>query len=566
MYRTFIKFLKIGKDKSAHWFVRCQDIFLSIFLFVGGLLMMLFSGIMLMTENFLGGGIIGLSGLYALAIYAIARKQESYSVLLTRMVCFGIAATIFGLMASRDYFLSGLLCMVFPLMACLLFHPKKGSILSAIILIAYLGGGLILDFPQYALIAFVFVGIVFLILLSGLIVIYEDNESEQECKISDIQKEADIKNEFISQLSRQIRTPLNNIVGIGNLLNDTQLNQRQRDWMETIIASAHTLANVVNIIASKVPSTGIVDTKPASVNFNLQTVLENTVQLFVGQSNEYNIGLKPNLGEAHMLEGAPIMIRQIFLTLIDAVIKNKNNEKINIIISHRVKQETETTLDIDFEVRVSDHLVFDAETNDAKMINYSIASKLIAMSGNKLTVTHAPSSTLFGFALSFKRGREEQKDDSKTAETATAETAEAAKETAAPASSVDLKEANVLLVEDNLINQKIVILSIKNLVKKIDVANNGLEAIEKFNAAKYDIILMDIQMPMMDGITATKNIRGIESDKKLVPTPIIAITANALAGDREHCLASGMDEYVPKPVDFKDLEGKMKILLGGSKV
>jgi CheY-like chemotaxis protein len=119
----------------------------------------------------------------------------------------------------------------------------------------------------------------------------------------------------------------------------------------------------------------------------------------------------------------------------------------------------------------------------------------------------------------------------------------------------------VLLVEDNLINQKIVILSIQKLVKNINVANNGQEALDKFNAGKHDIILMDIQMPVMDGIQATKKIREVELEKRIVPTPIIAITANALAGDREHCLASGMDEYISKPFQVEVLVSKMKNLL-----
>jgi CheY-like chemotaxis protein len=129
---------------------------------------------------------------------------------------------------------------------------------------------------------------------------------------------------------------------------------------------------------------------------------------------------------------------------------------------------------------------------------------------------------------------------------------------------VALKDAKVLLVEDNLINQKIVLLSLKNIVKKVDVANNGKEALDKFDKTKYDIILMDIQMPIMDGIIATKKIREKESSTK-TQTPIIAITANALAGDRENCLAVGMDDYISKPFQVNVLLEKMKDLLVSDK-
>ena len=118
----------------------------------------------------------------------------------------------------------------------------------------------------------------------------------------------------------------------------------------------------------------------------------------------------------------------------------------------------------------------------------------------------------------------------------------------------------ILLVEDNAINQKIIILSLKNHVKNIDIANNGKDALDKFGTSKYHLILMDIQMPVMDGILATKKIREIEASTNQ-HTPIIAITANALAGDKENCLAAGMNDYISKPFQPEVLINKMKNLL-----
>ena len=131
--------------------------------------------------------------------------------------------------------------------------------------------------------------------------------------------------------------------------------------------------------------------------------------------------------------------------------------------------------------------------------------------------------------------------------------------------AVNLKDANILLVEDNLINQKIVLLSLKGMVKNIDFANNGKEALEKFGTNKYDIILMDIQMPVMDGIIATKKIRETESSTN-IQTPIIAITANALSGDRENYLAVGMNDYISKPFQVDILVQKMRDLLTKKKI
>jgi CheY-like chemotaxis protein len=125
---------------------------------------------------------------------------------------------------------------------------------------------------------------------------------------------------------------------------------------------------------------------------------------------------------------------------------------------------------------------------------------------------------------------------------------------------IELKNANILLVEDNAINQKIIILSLKNLVKNIDIANNGKDALDKFGISKYDLILMDIQMPVINGIVATKKIRELEATSN-TQTPIIAITANALSGDKETCLAAGMNDYISKPFQVEVLVNKMKALL-----
>jgi CheY-like chemotaxis protein len=125
---------------------------------------------------------------------------------------------------------------------------------------------------------------------------------------------------------------------------------------------------------------------------------------------------------------------------------------------------------------------------------------------------------------------------------------------------VELNNANILLVEDNAINQKIIILSLKNHVKNIDIANNGKDALDKFGITKYDLILMDIQMPVINGIAATKKIRELEATTN-TQTPIIAITANALSGDKEACLAAGMNDYISKPFQVEVLVNKMKMLL-----
>jgi len=121
----------------------------------------------------------------------------------------------------------------------------------------------------------------------------------------------------------------------------------------------------------------------------------------------------------------------------------------------------------------------------------------------------------------------------------------------------------ILLVEDNLLNQRIVLFSLKKFNHVVTIANNGLEAVEKFMTAEYDVILMDIMMPVMDGLEATVKIREVEeSNNACKRTPIIALTANTMDNDRNKCLSYGMDEFMAKPFDIEKLKvifNKLKI-------
>ena len=563
MYKSIISFFEIGKDKTVNWFIRFQDIFYGFYLVTGGFAMLFMGILVIFTRDVAVGTIMTVVGTVFLAAFAFARKKGMYchATSYTGAIVNACAIALFLLFGKDNIMYANIISVVFPL-SCIRLPLKNAAIFSITTLLFCLISGLIISDTLFLQIAFFIVGFFVLFTICGFSIISSVLVDANDNKISDIQRKNEIQNDFIAKLSYQIRTPLNNIVAIGSILNDTQLTGRQRDLMETILASANNLANVINVFASKIQSAEIT-TKFNNIPFNLQNLMNSTVQLFVGQSEDYNIALVNFDAPQYFLEGDPVQIKQIFLNLIDTIIKNKKAEKINIFITYRANQGTEQVYDIKFEIKVSDQLDFDFE-NDwgrTEMISYSIASQLItSMSGNKLTYCYEKNYTVLGFTLSFKKLNEEQfqKDTAeKSAEQVELKEATPSRD----ALKVDLKEAKVLLVEDNMINQRIVILSIQRLVKSITVANNGQEAVDKFKDSKHDIILMDIQMPVMDGIQATKKIREIELNKRIVPTPIIAITANALAGDREHCLASGMDEYISKPFQVDTLVSKMKNLL-----
>jgi CheY-like chemotaxis protein len=286
---------------------------------------------------------------------------------------------------------------------------------------------------------------------------------------------------------------------------------------------------------------------------------------------QYPDGVKISLNDNNKqhinILGDPIRMKQIFLNLIENVLKFKKTENNNLELAvFTVKEnqqniELQFTLTFDFTfpaVNLSEEKWLLSEGMLSKLyvlnstFDISIAKRLVELSGSRIFASQINNTTQIEFNLKFG------KTPAKTAVQTDAQISPAVN---VPSKKIELKDANVLLVEDNLINQKIVLLSLKNMVNNIDVANNGKEALDKFGSTKYDMILMDIQMPIMDGITATKKIREIEAGTHSL-TPIIAITANALSGDREICLAAGMNEYISKPFQIDVLIQKMKDLLG----
>jgi len=191
-----------------------------------------------------------------------------------------------------------------------------------------------------------------------------------------------------------------------------------------------------------------------------------------------------------------------------------------------------------------------------ELLGLNVTQKLIENKGGKLSISLSSENAAFNFPYSLTKSISEESD-----KTFSVQKDELSKEKTILQAPILLENANVLLVEDNLINQKIVVLSLKKMVKTIDIASNGKEALDKFGTSKYDIILMDIQMPIMNGIVSTKKIREIEASTTS-HTPIIAITANALLGDKEECIEAGMDDYISKPFQIEVLIQKMKNLLG----
>jgi CheY-like chemotaxis protein/signal transduction histidine kinase len=365
------------------------------------------------------------------------------------------------------------------------------------------------------------------------------------------------KDEFISKLSHKLRTSLGNITLINNLVNDSRLTSEQKELVETLKASTNNLIEDVNNIV-EIASPGIVDYKKSIISFDLTRVLEQAVGILQsGSSIREEITVERADRITHYLIGDPSLLRSLVVNIIKGLgIYKHTNTPVVLRVDNLRESPSQVRLEFNFTIKsdLSEDLVSYVQMlkrgESRQASNLSNAYNLLRESESSLSATYAGQKVSIIFFQDFTKDPTRsvvEKEDIQLKEREEKR-------------SVALKDAKILLVEDNEINQKIVLLSLNKRVNRIDVAANGKEALEMFGLRQYDLILMDIMMPVMDGLTATKKIREIESTMD-THIPIIAITANALAGDRDNCLAAGADDYIAKPFQAEVLIKKMKNLL-----
>ncbi|WP_010663188.1 response regulator [Marinilabilia salmonicolor] len=384
---------------------------------------------------------------------------------------------------------------------------------------------------------------------------------EKDRQILESENQNRAQESLINKLSYQIRTPLNNITGILEMLENSVMSDQQRDYLNTIHASTNNLVDVVNnlVFSSKTFSHD-----PENItSFNLYTTLNNTIRLFSAKPAHsrirFNLSLSADIPTS--ITGNSIKIKQVFLNLVSSILNNNNQP--NKFITIEVSRLDSMPEKVELQFRIVTNMVVPMDKtrsdegfynhNDLIRINHSriidlldlgITLKIIESEGRTFSILCDDEKTVFEFSSSFTEGQQSISENDGHHKEIPLQSHEKP--------GIDLKNANILLAEDNISNQQIIILYIKNAVKKIDVAFNGKEALEKFGHTKYDLVLMDIQMPIMDGLKATQKIREIEQSTNS-HTPIIAVTANAFPEDKERCLATGMDDYISKPFQPDEL-------------
>lgn len=530
---------------------------------------LLFSSVLgLLNEMYIYASVLGVFILSFIILNRLASSKKQLTKAINGFLILSIIAFTFLYASGGAYNYGYLWVFSFPILAIGFKGVKTGAIYSLfflLLLAATSVAGTFVDFiKSYDLLLSIKILSAYLI-IHLLFSFYQSITNTQtktlHKQIKENNKELKKKDDFLSQLSHEIRTPLNNITLIGTLVNQTEFDPAQRDLFETIIASSNNLIDVVNNIV-EISSTEIDEKLKTNIDFNLHSTIDNTLRLFVKQNPEnLIIDFETPIKDTYI--GDPVRIKQLFLTLIENFLKtNIKGKKLDLKISASFIKDDNYNSTIKFKVTSSnfkltpkgDNYYFTdiveglANNKDtSRMIyDFSIAKKIIGLHNGTLNLNEFD--CLYSFNLQLKKAIKKQ-----SAETSGAIIPQ-------KPSAANLSDANILLVEDNSINQKIVLLSLKGKVKNIDVANNGKEALDKFGTTRYDLILMDIQMPVMNGIIATKKIRELEASTNL-HTPVIAITANALSGDKEACIAAGMNDYISKPFQVEVLLKKMDDLL-----
>ena len=393
--------------------------------------------------------------------------------------------------------------------------------------------------------------------LNNLIIELEETNLNLKNAKNDAEEALRTKSRFLANMTHEIRTPLNGVIGLSRMLQKSELNAEQQEWISIITTSGENLLKIINDILdfSKNESGQII---LENIDFEINGLLKNVYKLMKFKADESGLDFSYHLSKEvpAIVNGDPFRISQILMNLVNNAIKftQKGHVKLSVELDDQTKDSIRILFRIkDTGIGISEEgksLLFkefsQAESSTSR--KYGGTGLGLIISKNMVELMHGEigveseinKGSEFWFKLSLRE-------------------AQNIKDETPVQTEVVPKDLKILLAEDNIINQRVAILMLKQFGLKCDVAKDGMEAFNLYKSEDYELVLMDMQMPNVDGMQSTAMIRTHEREHSVGhPIYIVALTANAMAEDKYQCLQSGMNNYLCKPATEKDFR---KILI-----